>query len=64
MRIIGLFDHYFLILIFAQYLVSNFIDANEIKAENNSKEATILKRTSLIILIVSVALFGISYIYQ
>lgn len=64
MRIIGLFDHYFLIMIFAQYLVSNLIDVNKIKAENHSKEATILKRASLTILIVSVALFGISRIYK
>lgn len=64
MRIVGLFDIYFLIIIIIQYLVSNFIDVKELKDNNYSKEATILKRTSLGILIVSLILFVVSNIYQ
>jgi len=64
MRIIGLFDIYFLIIMIIQYLVSNFIDVKELKDNNYSKEAIILKRTSLGILIVSLILFVVSNIYQ
>lgn len=64
MRIIGLFDNYFLTLMFAQYLVSNFIDVKELKDKNYSKEAATLKRASLVIIIISLVLFVISYIYQ
>jgi len=64
MRIIGLFDYYFLILMFIQFLISNFIDVKKLKNENFIKDALILKRISIAIITISFVLFIVSYIIE
>ena len=64
MRIIGLFDYYFLILIFIQFLTSNVFDVNTLKRNNQHKEASVLKWITRVTLGVSLAMTVISYLYE
>ncbi len=64
MKVIGLFDYYFLILIFIQFLISNLIDVKKFIRSNNPKEAAIIKVASRTILGISVVMTIIAYILK
>lgn len=62
MRIVGLFDYYFLILLFIQFLISNIVDVNALNRENHQKEALALKWITRIILGIALGMTIIAYI--
>jgi hypothetical protein len=64
MKVIGLFDYYFLLLIFFQFLISNLIDVKEFKKNSNPREAAIIKRASTAILAISVVMTIVAYILK
>lgn len=64
MKVIGLFDYYFLILIFIQFLISNLIDVKKFIRSNNPKEAAIIKVASRTILGISAVMTIIAYILK
>ncbi|MGE5626798.1 MAG: CLC_0170 family protein [Solirubrobacterales bacterium] len=64
MRIVGLFDYYFLILVFIQFLISNFVDVKALIQKGNEKEALVLKWITRGILVITIGMTIISYVYQ
>ena len=63
MRIIGVFDYYFLCLVFIQFLVS-IMDVKKLKKDKNFKNAAVSKWVSGGFLALAAVMTVVAYIFE